>query len=137
MWPFKKKKVEIQVPKVKKYEYVKDELKTFTLNTYEAKIFNEDMDVIGKSCFSDSIMYHDSIGYPCLVEPEFPHTAQIRKYEYDSFQYFLNNKVLIFKDYDDNTVSISTDIIKKVEITTFDSFEESVQLYTLKEVVSE
>lgn len=118
-----------------------------------AKIYNEAGKEIGKTCFSDEMQYNAFGDIPTFwhrysecwgytshgvgnKKPEKCSEAFVTKEEYEKFRYFKNNKAtLSFEDYDENTVVLSTDIIKKIVINVEDSWEEQVQVY--KEITEE
>lgn len=146
-------KPEKKFKKIKQSKIVEDRLEMFTLSTYVAKIYNESGKEIGKTCFSDEMQYsaftnaptcynfHSNFysysAYHCgTSKPNRCSWADVLKQEYNKFKDFKDNKATLdFKDYDENTVSISTDIIKKVIITVADTWQEQVQIY--KEIIEE
>lgn len=117
----------------KQYELVKSELKSFTLKCYEVQIYNQDDELIGETSAADNINYYDSTGNYSDSKPGFPSHAWVNSGEYHKFENFLNTATLIFDDYDENHVSLATDVIKKVVIKFFDESEEEVQLYKIVE----
>lgn len=128
MWPFKKKKA-----KQKEYVVVKKELKKLTITSYIVKIYDVNDKLIGETDFADKYLYSDRWDNLCDKD-SFPFNDYKDDSEYNKFQNFLSQKTLSFEDFEYDQVILSTDIIKKVVISVFESHEEEVQLYKMEEI---
>lgn len=145
--PVVEQKPEKKFKQVKEAKIVLADIQKFSLSVYVAKIYNESGKEIGKTCFTDKMQYsafsdkptnydmysrdYNHSSYGCGTEkPEKCSHAWVSKEEYEKFQNFKNNtETLSFEDYDENTVILSTDIIKRIVISVEDTWEEEVQTY--------